>query len=72
MKGAIEDLLSSTNRPFTFIYLRNRQNKRGKPRLSFDAPVAIDPGDFVFTFLSQSPQRKGISTITIPMVLLIC
>lgn len=43
-----------------------------EPRLSYDAPVANDPGDFIFTSLSQSPQRKGISTITIPMVLLIC
>ncbi|WP_339280440.1 erythromycin esterase family protein [Lysinibacillus sp. FSL P2-0066] len=40
VKGSIEDILSSTNKPYTFIDLRNRQNERGnswmfEPRLSY-------------------------------------
>ncbi|MCM0624843.1 erythromycin esterase family protein [Lysinibacillus sp. OL1_EC] len=40
VKGSIEDILSSTNNPYTFIDLRNRQNERGnswmfEPRLSY-------------------------------------
>ena len=40
IKGSIEDILSSTNKPYTFIDLRNRQNERGnswmfEPRLSY-------------------------------------
>ncbi|MFF2796076.1 erythromycin esterase family protein [Lysinibacillus xylanilyticus] len=40
IKGSIEDILSSTNEPYTFIDLRNRQNERGnswmfEPRLSY-------------------------------------
>ncbi|MDM5250756.1 MULTISPECIES: erythromycin esterase family protein [unclassified Lysinibacillus] len=39
-KGSIEDILSSSNKPYTFIDLRNRQNERGnswmfEPRLSY-------------------------------------
>ncbi|QPQ28894.1 erythromycin esterase family protein [Lysinibacillus sp. JNUCC 51] len=40
VKGSIEDIVSSTNKPYTFIDLRNRQNERGnswmfEPRLSY-------------------------------------
>lgn len=40
VKGSIEDILSSSNKPYTFIDLRNRQNERGnswmfEPRLSY-------------------------------------
>ncbi|MFL1998018.1 erythromycin esterase family protein [Lysinibacillus irui] len=40
IKGSIEDILSSTSKPYTFIDLRNRQNERGnswmfEPRLSY-------------------------------------
>ncbi|MFJ7733191.1 erythromycin esterase family protein [Lysinibacillus sp. NPDC097231] len=40
IKGSIEDILSSTKKPYTFIDLRNRQNERGnswmfEPRLSY-------------------------------------
>ncbi|MGE6602924.1 erythromycin esterase family protein [Lysinibacillus fusiformis] len=40
IKGSIEDIVSSANKPYTFIDLRNRQNERGnswmfEPRLSY-------------------------------------
>ncbi|MEY9979482.1 erythromycin esterase family protein [Lysinibacillus sp. RC79] len=40
VKGSIEDILSSSNKPYTFIDMRNRQNERGnswmfEPRLSY-------------------------------------
>ncbi|UPW83084.1 erythromycin esterase family protein [Lysinibacillus sp. Ag94] len=40
IKGSIEDIASSSNKPYTFIDLRNRQNERGnswmfEPRLSY-------------------------------------
>ncbi|MGE7986636.1 erythromycin esterase family protein [Lysinibacillus fusiformis] len=40
IKGSIEDIVSSSNKPYTFIDLRNRQNERGnswmyEPRLSY-------------------------------------
>ena len=40
IKGSIEDILSTTNKPYTFIDLRNRQNERGnswmfEPRLAY-------------------------------------
>lgn len=40
VKGSIEDIVSSSNKPYTFIDMRNRQNERGnswmfEPRLSY-------------------------------------
>lgn len=40
VKGSIEDIASSSNKPYTFIDMRNRQNERGnswmfEPRLSY-------------------------------------
>jgi len=40
LKGSIEDIVSSSNKPYTFIDMRNRQNERGnswmfEPRLSY-------------------------------------
>jgi len=40
IKGSIEDIVSSSNKPYTFIDMRNRQNERGnswmfEPRLSY-------------------------------------
>ncbi|WP_235616225.1 erythromycin esterase family protein [Lysinibacillus parviboronicapiens] len=40
VKGSVEDILSTTHKPYTFIDLRNRQNERGnswmfEPRLSY-------------------------------------